>query len=190
MSQNCPWISPHIYPSQSRSFRKHLLESEGSNQARSGKTQRRRAAPLWETKRKENQPPLPIPIGYHSHRSSIEQNTHRHGRIDDLNVSLLNEDFACFDAELLDLFLGYGLAADELLNLPAVAAAPFNQPKGERGDINRSKMEPSRKKKEVVVVVVGLGSGSGQTSTAKITRRSEGERILHPSSYTIQSQNP
>lgn len=43
--------------------------------------------------------------------------THRDGRVDDLDVPFLDEDFARFEAQPLDLFLRYRLAPRELLYL-------------------------------------------------------------------------
>ena len=41
------------------------------------------------------------------------------GRVDPLDVCLLDEDLSRFEAEVLDLLLGYRLAASQLLDLPA-----------------------------------------------------------------------
>lgn len=43
--------------------------------------------------------------------------THCDGGIDDLNVPLLDQDFSCFETELLDLLFGYWFAALELSDL-------------------------------------------------------------------------
>jgi len=42
---------------------------------------------------------------------------YRDGGIDNLNVSFLDQDFSCFEAELLDFFLGYWFATLELSDL-------------------------------------------------------------------------
>lgn len=56
-----------------------------------------------------------------NHHEQDKDKTDRDGRIDDLDVRLLDEDLARLEAELLDLLLRDGLAPQQLLDLAASA---------------------------------------------------------------------